>query len=219
MKEYPSFSKDLCLTQNPSDICCLYFNSCSPADGLTDDGFSHALGTQSTDTIKSFLVKVATDLLEVPASSVDAADAALTKMAYWFWGAAPDAELVEFDKFRLKRATDSLALLFPGSKKYTTQTTTTTTTTRRIPRRFIPLTTQRPSVPDATDLPEQCQCVMSAVVKGINTGRPGCAQHMGRQFGDFCYIEGARECPQVRYSSKLKLFWRRCNPDLDQGAP
>jgi hypothetical protein len=198
----------------------MYFNSCNPAVGLTDDGFSHALSKQSTDTIKAFLVKVATDLLEVPTSKVNDADAALTTMAYWFWGSAPDAELVELDQFRLKRATDSLAILFPGSKKYTTQTTTTTTTTRRMPRRFIPLTTKRYVVPDASDMPEQCQCAMSAVVNGIHTNRPGCAKHMGRQFGDFCYVEGKRECgASVRYSSKLKLFWRRCNPELDQGAP
>jgi len=219
VKEYSSFSKDSCRTQDPSDICCMYFDSCNSAAGLTDSGFSHSLGTRNTDTIKAFLVNVATELLEVSASDVHAADSALTKMAYWFWGSAPDAELVEFDKLRLKRATDHLAVLFPGSKKYTTLTTTTTTTTRRMPRRFVPLTTKKYSVPDATDLPEQCQCSMSAVVNGIHTNRPGCAKHMGRQFGDFCYVEGKRECPGVRYSSKLKLFLEKVQSRSGSGCP
>lgn len=219
LEEYTNLKSDSCRTTNAADICCIYFGSCAQAGGL-EDSFALSLASKDTATISTFLRTFATETLEVSEQEVQAADEALTQAAYWYWGAGPDPEIVDTDTFSLRLAADWLSELFPSAKKYDPPTTTTTTTTRRVPRRFVPLTTsKRFVVADAGEMPMQCQCAMEPTVKGIHTNRPGCKQHMGRQFGNFCYMEGGRECPGAKFSRKLNLYYRRCNPELDQGAP
>lgn len=95
---------------------------------------------------------------------------------------------------------------WPG---WVSTTTTTTTFHRRFefittrPRRT---TTPRPTPPAGP----QCLCSESGIVHGEDTGRPGCAAHIGANFGNFCYIEGGEECPGARFSRSKHAHYIMC---------
>jgi len=203
----------------PSEMCCLYSDSCAikKADvpgmvdtmPLDDDSLALVLATQDTDTVHTYLTRIAKEMLSV--TDADLADKAteLTEESYWAWGDKPQAEYVENDFIRISKAADILFALFPDSVQYTTQppTTSTVTTTRRS---WAFITTAAPSPTPAADLPPQCVCSETGTVRGVDTHRPGCATHLGRGYGAFCYIEGGNECPgNIRYSRSLGVYYRR----------
>jgi len=83
---------------------------------------------------------------------------------------------------------------------------------------FTPLPRPRPRprpapapapAPAPMDTEGACSCQSSGTVNGIETNRPGCAAHLGRNFGDFCYVEGTH-CSGARFSRRIGLYWRRC---------
>lgn len=89
----------------------------------------------------------------------------------------------------------------------------TTTTTTTFHRRFNFITTRprRTTTPRPTPPPgPQCLCSESGIVHGEDTGRPGCAAHIGANFGNFCYIEGGEECPGARYSRSKAAHYIMC---------
>jgi len=89
----------------------------------------------------------------------------------------------------------------------------TTTTTTTFQRKFTYLTTRPHSTttPKPTDPPgPQCDCSASGVVNDVDTGRPGCAAHLGAGFGNFCYIEGGEECPGAKFSNSKQMYWKKC---------
>jgi len=211
----------------PSEMCCLYSDSCSikradvPAMvdtmPLDDDSLALVLSTSDTDTIHTYLTRIATELLGVTAADLEAKAVELTEEAYWAWGDKPNKIYVENDFIRLSKAADILHSIFPGSTVYTTlpPTTTTTTTTRRS---WGFITTAAPAAAiSSADIPPQCACSESGIVNGVDTHRPGCSAHLGRGYGPFCYIEGGTECAallgtrssNIRYSRSLGLHYRR----------
>jgi len=210
-----------CKSSNkPSDMCCLYADTCSTkiADvpgmvdtlPLDDDSLALVLATRDTDVVHTYLTRIASELLGVTNAELEEKAVELTEEAYWAWGDKPQAHLVEDDAIRLIKATEVLHSLFPNSAVYTTlpPTTSTTTTTRRS-WHFI--TTRAPRAdPPAADLPPQCVCSETGIVNGVDTHRPGCSAHLGRGYGNFCYIEGGNECPgNIRYSRSLGVHYRR----------
>lgn len=218
-KAYPDATSVNCKSQKASEVCCLYYGKCQAAgDSLNDDSFAEAMFSKDTATVKAFMTRVASELLEVSASDINAKDDVLSSEAYWAWGLSPVSKFMENDVITLKSLTDALNEIFPGSKVYTTTTTTTTTTTRTF-RKFAALTTKAPRTTTIADMPFECFCDVEGMVKGIKTNRPGCAMHMGRRYGNFCYIEGSKSCAGAKYSKKLKLFYRPCDPELEMGAP
>jgi len=95
---------------------------------------------------------------------------------------------------------------FPG---WVSTTTTTTTFHRRfnfITTHAHATTTPRPTPPAGP----QCLCSESGVVHGEDTGRPGCGEHIGANFGRFCYIEGGEECPGNRFSRSKNAHYIMC---------
>jgi len=59
-----------------------------------------------------------------------------------------------------------------------------------------------------------CVCVYENEVNGVTTNRPGCAAHLGRGIGDFCYISAqSATCSGSKFSKKLNLYWRKCTSD------
>jgi hypothetical protein len=176
---------------------------------LDDDSLALVLATQDTDTVHTYFTRIAKELLGLTDADLAEKATELTEEAYWAWGDKPQAEFVENDVIRLSKAADVLFAMFPDSVRYTTQppTTSTTTTTRRA-WHFI--TTAAPSPTPAADLPPQCVCSDSGIVRGVDTHRPGCSTHLGRGYGNFCYIEGGNECPgSIRYSRSLGVYYRR----------
>lgn len=81
---------------------------------------------------------------------------------------------------------------------------------------FTPLPRPRPrprpapAPPPPMDMEGVCACADSGTVNGIETNRPGCASHLGRNFGDFCYVSGTH-CQGARFSRRVGLYWRRCS--------
>lgn len=74
-----------------------------------------------------------------------------------------------------------------------------------------PRPTPAPPPPAAPmDTEGECACQMTGTVNGIETSRPGCAAHLGRNFGDFCYVSGTH-CSGARFSRRIGLYWRRCS--------
>jgi hypothetical protein len=176
---------------------------------LDDDSLALVLATRDTDVVHTYLTRIASELLGVTNAELEEKAVELTEEAYWAWGDKPQAHLVENDYIRLIKATEMLHALFPNSVVYTTQppTTSTTTTTRRS-WHFI--TTAAPSPAAPVDLPPQCVCSETGIVNGVDTHRPGCSAHLGRGYGNFCYIEGGNECPgNIRYSRSLGVHYRR----------
>jgi len=219
LKLYPDASSAHCKSQKASEVCCLYFGSCQPAgDSLNDDSFAEVMFSKDTATVKAFMARVASELLGVSASDIAAKDDVLSAQAYWAWGQSPVSKFIENEVITLKSLTDKLNEVFPGSKVYTTTTTTTTTTTRTF-RTFARLTTKPPRVTTTAAVPFECLCDMEGEVNGIKTNRPGCAMHMGRRYGNFCYMEGTKSCAGAKFSKALKLFYRPCDPELEMGAP
>lgn len=89
----------------------------------------------------------------------------------------------------------------------------TTTTTTTFGRHFNYLTTKPRKTTTAapTRAPGvQCLCSESGIVHGTDTGRPGCAAHIGSGFGKFCYIEGGDECPGARFSRSKDSSYIMC---------
>jgi len=79
----------------------------------------------------------------------------------------------------------------------------TTTTTTTFHRRFEFITTLPRRTTSARPTPAagpQCLCSETGIIHGEDTGRAGCAAHIGSGFGSFCYIEGGEECPGARFS-------------------
>ena len=66
-----------------------------------------------------------------------------------------------------------------------------------------------PAPPPPMDTEGECACSEGSVINGIETHRPGCASHLGRNFGDFCYVSGTH-CSGARFSRRIGLYWRRC---------
>jgi len=204
----------------PSEMCCLYSDSCAikRADvpgmvdtlPLDDDSLALVLSTSDTDTVHTYLTRIAKELLGVVDADLEEKAVELTEESYWAWGDKPNVDFVEDDIIRLSKAADILFAMFPGSTQYTTAvpTTSTTTTTRRA-WHFITTAAPGASAPSA-DLPPQCVCSDSGIVNGVDTHRPGCSAHLGRGYGAFCYIEGGNECPgNIRYSRSLGVHYRR----------
>jgi tRNA A-37 threonylcarbamoyl transferase component Bud32 len=90
----------------------------------------------------------------------------------------------------------------------------TTTTTTTFHRRFEFITTRprRTTTPPPLLAPNNplCQCSATGIVHGEDTGRPGCAAHIGANFGNFCYIEGGEECPGARFSRSKNAHYLHC---------
>jgi len=89
----------------------------------------------------------------------------------------------------------------------------TTTTTTTFHRRFEFITTRprRTTTPRPTPAPgPQCECSQTGIIHGEDTGRPGCAAHIGANFGAFCYIEGGEECPGARFSRSKNAHYVMC---------
>jgi hypothetical protein len=63
--------------------------------------------------------------------------------------------------------------------------------------------------PAPMDTEGECACATGSEVNGIETHRAGCAAHLGRNFGDFCYVSGTH-CSGARFSRRIGLYWRRC---------
>lgn len=84
-----------------------------------------------------------------------------------------------------------------------------------VPRHFTPLPRPRPrprpapAPAPAPDTEGACACQMTGTVNGIETNRAGCGAHLGRNFGDFCYVSGTH-CSGARFSRRIGLYWRRC---------
>jgi len=219
LKDYPKSKPFSCKSNKADELCCLYHNSCAPAgDDLSDASFATVLFSKNTDEVKAFVVRVAKELLGVKPGQITKKAAKLDRLSYWAWGHGPSKKYLEVDRVTLKSLTDELNKVFPGSTVYTTTTTTTTTTTRTR-RTFAPLTTRSKASTTVGDLPFECLCDVEGVIRGVATMRAGCAAHITRKFGNFCYIEGDRKCAGAKYSGKLKLWYRKCNPDLEMGAP
>jgi hypothetical protein len=200
-------------------MCCLYADTCATkiADvagmvdtmPLDDDSLALVVATKDTDVVHTFMTRVATELLGVTDVELEEKAVELTDEAYWAWGDKPQAQLVENDFIRLIKLTEILNTIFPGSAVYTTlpPTTSTTTTTAR---RWAFITTAPARAAPVADLPPQCVCSESGIVNGVDTHRPGCSAHLGRGYGNFCYIEGGNECPgNIRYSRSLGVHYRR----------
>lgn len=203
----------------PSKVCCLYSDSCTIKIGdvpgqvdtlpLTDDSLALVLATSNTETVKSFLIRIAKELMGLSDADISAKDAELGTEAYWAWDDKPKHEFMMNDVIRLIKVTDLLHTLFPASEVYTTlpPTTSTTTTTAR---RWHVLTTASPRLVTDAPLSPECQCSETGIVNGVDTHRPGCNAHLGRHFGPFCYIEGGRECPgNIRFSRSLGVHYRK----------
>lgn len=223
LKGYPAIKAFSCKSRKASDLCCLYLNTCeAPADGLNDDSLATVLHTQNTEEIQAYFIRIAKELLGISDVQIKEKAEDMGYHAYWAWGQGPVQKLTENDKVTLKSAADTLNKAFPGSQVYTTTTTTTTTTTRTR-RTFKPLVVIRKTTTTTTIGAMEdfdCECAMEAVVNGVNTNRPGCAEHAGRKFGNFCYMEGGGSCPGgPKFSKKLGLWYRKCDPDLEIGAP
>lgn len=89
--------------------------------------------------------------------------------------------------------------------------TTTSTTTFHRSFNFITTHARATTTPAPTVAPgPQCLCSESGVVHGEDTGRPGCAAHIGDNFGRFCYIEGGVECPGARFSRSKHSHYIMC---------
>lgn len=89
----------------------------------------------------------------------------------------------------------------------------TTTTTTTFHRNFQFITTSPRRTTTAAPTPPagpQCLCSESGIVHGQDTGRPGCAEHIGANFGRFCYIEGGTECPGARFSHSKESHYIMC---------
>lgn len=54
---------------------------------------------------------------------------------------------------------------------------------------------------------------MTGVVDGVNTGKPGCAQHFGQRFGYICYVADGAQCQGARLSSRTGVYWRGCREE------
>jgi len=67
--------------------------------------------------------------------------------------------------------------------------------------------------PPPMDTEGACACDESGTIRGIDTHRPGCKSHLGRQFGDFCYVSGTH-CSGSKFSRRVGLFWRRCSTSM-----
>jgi len=89
----------------------------------------------------------------------------------------------------------------------------TTTTTTTFHRNFEWLTTKPRKTTTAapTKAPgKQCLCSESGIIRGLDTKRPGCAEHIGHNFGKFCYIDGGEECPGARFSRSKECHYIMC---------
>jgi hypothetical protein len=58
-----------------------------------------------------------------------------------------------------------------------------------------------------------CACSDTGVVDGVNTNKPGCAQHFGQRFGYICYISDGATCEGARLSSRTGVYWRGCRQE------
>lgn len=66
-------------------------------------------------------------------------------------------------------------------------------------------------VNSGNDQAPNCECALSTVVRGVDTGHAGCDQHFGQRFGYVCYVEGGSACPASREShSHRGAYWRSC---------
>lgn len=89
----------------------------------------------------------------------------------------------------------------------------TTTTTTTFHRNFQYLTTKARATTTAAPTRAagaQCLCSESGIINGLDTGRPGCAAHISKNFGKFCYIDGGEECPGARYSRSKEASYIMC---------
>jgi len=58
-----------------------------------------------------------------------------------------------------------------------------------------------------------CACSETGIVDGVNTHKPGCAQHFGQRFGYICYVENGESCGGARLSSRTGVYWRNCRAE------
>jgi hypothetical protein len=58
-----------------------------------------------------------------------------------------------------------------------------------------------------------CACSETGIVDGVNTRKPGCAQHFGQRFGYICYVENGESCGGARLSSRTGVYWRNCRAE------
>jgi len=66
---------------------------------------------------------------------------------------------------------------------------------------------------------EECACSTTGIIRGVNTGQPGCAKHQkepGAYVEGYCYVEGDFACGGAMRSDIFEgLFWVNCEkPNL-----
>lgn len=79
-------------------------------------------------------------------------------------------------------------------------------------RSFVPLSrkTTTTTTPDLASLPDECKCGSASF-----QDRVGCKAHLGRGFGEFCYISGNSDCHGAKFSKKAKKYYRKCDADVE----
>lgn len=65
----------------------------------------------------------------------------------------------------------------------------------------------------ATKQSPTCACSETGVVDGVDTGKPGCAEHFGQRFGHICYVENGENCEGARLSRRTQVYWRSCRQE------